>query len=87
MSKKQTNSFNKLQSEINNINTKLSGMNLKLGLKTEQTSLHWYEYILYSVQNNPNGTIVENKIFSGKPEAVMGYLKGFSDALYLFNGK
>ncbi len=85
MSKKQTNSFNKIQSEINNINTKLNGMNLKIGLKTEQTSLHWYEYILYSVQNSPNGKIVENKIFSGKPEAVIGYLKGFNDALYLFN--
>ena len=44
-----------------------------------------YEYILYSVQNNPNGGIVENKIFSGKPEAVMGYLKGFNDAIYLFS--
>lgn len=85
MSSKQTNSFNKIQSEINNINIKLNGINLKIGLKTEQTSLHWYEYILYSVQNSPNGKIVENKIFSGKPEAVMGYLRGFNDAMCLFN--
>lgn len=85
MTKKQTDSANKIQRELNDLNTRLLGINLKLGLKTEQLSPHWYEYILYSVQNDTNGNIVENKVFSGKPEAVLGYIKGFSDSMYLFN--
>lgn len=85
MNKKNTDSFNKIQRELNGINTRLIGINIKLGLKTKQTSLHWYEYMLYSIQNDASGNIVENLVFSGKPEAVLGYIKGFSDSMYLFN--
>ena len=85
MNKKQTDNANKIQHELNNINARLLGINLKLALKTEQKTHHWYEYIIYSLQNDANGNIVQNRVFSGKPEAVLGYIKGFSDSMYLFN--
>ena len=82
--KRQTNNFNKIQSELNKINAKLTGINLKLALRTKQLSSHWYEYTIYSIQNNELGSIVEHKVFSGKPEAVLGYIAEFKDSLYLF---
>lgn len=83
--KRQTQNFNKIQRELNETNKKLNGVNFKLMLKTRQMSSHWYEYTIYSLQNNELGNIVEHKLFSGKPEAVLGYIAGFNTSMFLFN--
>lgn len=82
--KRQTDSFNKIQREINRINISLKNRNFKLCLESKQISVHWYEYIIYSVQNDNTGGIVRKEIFSGKSEAVLGYVKGFLDATFLY---
>lgn len=82
--KKQTESFNKIQREINRINIGLTNRNFKLCLESKQVSAHWYEYIIYSVQNDSKGGIVRKEVFSGKAEAVLGYVKGFLDATFIY---
>lgn len=82
--KKQTDSFNKIQSIINTINLNIGNKNFKMQLVSRKTSRNWYEYIVYLVQN-ANGDIVSNKLYSGRPEAVIGYLKGFIDAMTYSN--
>lgn len=49
MNNKNTDSFNKIQKELNSINLRLNGVNFKIALKVEKKSLHWYEYILYTI--------------------------------------
>lgn len=82
--KKQIDSFNKIQSIINTINLNIGNKNFKMQLVSRKASPHWYEYIVYSVQN-VNENIVSNKLYSGRPEAVIGYLKGFIDAMTYSN--
>lgn len=82
--KKQTDNFNKIQSIINTINLNIGNKNFKMQLVSRKTSRNWYEYIVYSVQN-VNEDIISNKLYSGRPEAVIGYLKGFIDAMAYSN--
>lgn len=82
--KKQTDNFNKIQSIINTINLNIGNKNFKMQLVSRKTSPHWYEYTIYSVQNI-NENIVSNKLYSDRPEAVIGYLKGFIDAMTCSN--
>lgn len=82
--KKQTDNFNRIQSIINTINLNIGNKNFKMQLVSRKTSPHWYEYTIYSVQN-VNDNIISNKLYSGRPEAVLGYLKGFIDAMTYSN--
>lgn len=81
MNNKQTVSANKIQDKINSINSILVGFNTKFILRTDKKSSHWYEYIIYTLRKDHKGDIVESKVFSGKPEAVLGYLQGIGDGL------
>lgn len=81
MNNKQTVSANKIQDKINSINSIIAGFNTKFILRTNRKSSHWYEYTIYALRNDHKGDIVESKVFSGKPEAVLGYLQGIGDGL------
>ena len=78
-----SNIFRKILRPLNNYTFKPTG-----GLWASEFNKYmvsdWYEYIIYSVQNDNTGGIVRKEIFSGKSEAVLGYVKGFLDATFLY---
>lgn len=87
MNEKNTKSFNIMQSMINHLNkTLFAGKNYKLTLEAKRESMNWYRY--YVVVNTSvlvgNKNTYERRIaYSGRPEAVIGYLQGLQDSMSL----
>lgn len=74
--KRNTKSFNEMKKEIDSINsTILQGKNIKLILESKQLSMNWYEYTIEYAYNSERG-IITKKLFSGKAEAVKGFIEG-----------
>jgi hypothetical protein len=85
MNKPKTDKARKIQEKIAVINTSLKIVNTKLGLQVRQTSMHVNEYTIYKVHSNSQGFLVENILFSGKPEQALEYIKGFTDSMLIFS--
>ena len=85
LNNKNTKSYNDMLFELNKINSQiLSNKNTKLTLTSQQLSTHWYMYTIECNYNTPNG-IQTQQLFTGKPEAVRGFIKGLKTCAFLLN--
>lgn len=87
MNEKNTKSFNIMQSMVDQLNkTKFAGKDTKLMLTYIRESIHWYRYnvmLIKQVRINDKTIYEERVLYSGRSEAVIGYLQGLHDSMNL----